>query len=61
MRNLQFHQAHTDPMDYFNEVLRRDPGDVRTNTQVGIILRKAGNYAKAAEHLRKAISRQSAN
>ena len=61
MRNLQFHQAHTDPMDYFNEVLRRDPGDVRTNTQVGIILRKAGDYDKAAEHLRKAISRQSAN
>ena len=61
MRNLQFHQAHTDPMDYFNEVLRRDPGDVRTNTQVGILLRKAGNYEKAAEHLRKAISRQSAN
>ena len=61
MRNLQFHQAHTDPMDYFNEVLRRDPGDVRTNTQVGIILRKAGDYAKAAEHLRKAISRQTAN
>ena len=61
MRNLQFHQAHTDPMDYFNEVLRRDAGDVRTNTQVGIILRKAGDYDKAAAHLRKAISRQTAN
>ena len=61
MRNLQFHQAHTDPMDYFNEVLRRDAGDVRTNTQVGILLRKAGNYQKAAEHLRKAIARQTAN
>lgn len=61
MRNLQFHQAHTDPMDYFNEVLRRDPGDVRTNTQVGIILRKAGDYDKAAEHLRRAIRRQTAN
>ena len=61
MRNLQFHQAHTDPMDYFNEVLRRDAGDVRTNTQVGILLRKAGNYQKAAEHLRKAIVRQTAN
>ena len=61
MRNLQFHQAHTDPMDYFNEVLRRDAGDVRTNTQVGILLRKAGDYDKAAEHLRKAISRQTAN
>ena len=61
MRNLQFHQAHTDPMDYFNEVLRRDPGDVRTNTQVGILLRKAGQYEKAAEHLRRAIARQTAN
>ena len=61
MRNLQFHQAHTDPMDYFNEVLRRDAGDVRTNTQVGILLRKAGDYQKAAEHLRKAIARQTAN
>lgn len=61
MRNLQFHQAHTDPMDYFNEVLRRDPGDVRTNTQVGILLRKAGDYDRAAEHLRKAIRRQTAN
>jgi len=61
MRNLQFHQAHVDPMDYFNEVLRRDPGDVRTNTQVGIIFRKAGDYEKAAEHLRRAIRRQTAN
>ena len=61
MRNLQFHQAHTDPMDYFNEVLRRDPGDVRTNTQVGILLRKAGDYDRAAEHLRRAVSRQTAN
>lgn len=61
MRNLQFHQAHTEPMDYFNEVLRRDPNDVRTNTQVGIILRKDGEYEKAAEHLRRAIRRQTAN
>lgn len=61
MRNLQFHQAHTDPMDYFNEVLRRDPCDVRTNTQVGILLRKAGDYDRAADHLRRAVSRQTAN
>ena len=61
MRNLQFHQAHTDPMDYFNEVLRRDAGDVRTNTQVGIIYRKAGDYAKAKDHLRRTIKRQTAN
>lgn len=25
MRNLQFHNAHVDPNDYFFEVVRRDP------------------------------------
>ena len=61
MRNLQFHQAHVDPNAYFEEVLRRDPGDVRSNTQLGIFYRKNGAYDKAAEHLRKAITRQTAN
>lgn len=61
MRNLQFHQAHVDPNQYFMEVLRRDPGDVRANTQMGIYYRQIGEYEKAKMHLRKAISRQSAN
>ena len=60
MRNLQFHQAHTDPNDYFLEALRRDPDDVRCNTQMGIFYRKAGNYEKAKPYLRRAIKRQSA-
>ena len=61
MRNLQFHQAHVDPNDYFLEVLRRDPGDVRSNTQMGIYHRKNGEYDKAAAYLRKALQRQTAN
>ena len=61
MRNLQFHQAHVDPNAYFEEVLRRDPGDVRSNTQLGIFYRMNGDYDKAAWHLRKAIARQTAN
>lgn len=61
MRNLQFHQAHVYPNDYFEEVLRRDPGDVRCNTQMGIYYRKAGDLDNAAKYLRKAISRQTAN
>lgn len=61
MRNLQFHQAHVDPNDYFLEVLRRDPGDVRANTQMGIFYRKAGDFDKAKAYLRKAIARQTAN
>lgn len=61
MRNLQFHQAHVNPNDYFLEVLRRDPGDVRANTQMGIFYRKNGDYDKAKMHLRKALERQCAN
>ena len=61
MRNLQFHQAHVDPNAYFLEVLRRDPGDVRANTQMGIYYRQAGDYCRAKHYLRTAISRQTAN
>lgn len=61
MRNLQFHQAHVDPNDYFLEVLRRDPGDVRSNTQLGIHYRKNGDYETAKKYLRTALARQTAN
>ena len=61
MRNLQFHQAHVNPNDYFEEILRRDPGDVRSNTQLGIYYRKNGDNEKAKQYLRKALERQTAN
>ena len=61
MRNLQFHNAHVDPNDYFREVIRRDPGDVRANTQLGIYYRKQGDLARAKYHLRTALKRQTAN
>jgi len=57
LRNKQFHNAFVNPNDYFEEVLRRDPGDIRSNTQMGIYLREAGEYDKAAVHLRRAIRR----
>ena len=58
LRNLQFHNPFVNPADYFLEVLRRDPGDTRSNTQMGVILRKNGEFEKAAAHLRRAIRRQ---
>ena len=61
MRNLQFHQAHVDPNIYFEEVVRRDPLDVRSNTQLGIYYRKAGDYEKAKSHLRKSLVRQTSS
>lgn len=58
MRNLQFHNPFIDPTDYFEEVLRRDPSDIRCNTQMGIWYRQRGEYEKAASYLRRAIVRQ---
>lgn len=58
LRNLQFHNPFIDPVDYFEEVLRRDPGDTRTNTVMGAYYRMRGEYDKAAGYLRTAIRRQ---
>ena len=58
MRNLQFHQAHVEPNDYFLEALRRDPGDTRCNLQMGIYYRMRGDWATAEKYLRKSLERQ---
>lgn len=58
LRNLQFYNPFIDPTAYFKEVLRRDPGDTRANTQMGVWYRKRGEYDKAAQYLRTAIRRQ---
>ncbi len=58
LRNLQFHNPFIQPTDYFMEVLRRDPGDTRANTQMGVYWRLRGDYPKAASYLRAAIRRQ---
>lgn len=57
LRIKQFHNARLDPMDYFTEALERDPGDIRTNIQVGLDYKKRGMTEKAAEHFRTAIRR----
>lgn len=58
LRNLQFHNPFINPTDYFLEVLRRDPYDTRSNTQMGIWWRLRGNNDKAKNYLRAAIKRQ---
>ena len=57
LRNKQFHHAFTDPLEYFEEALKRDPDDTRCNTQLGIHYRETGEYDKAAAYLRRAIMR----
>jgi len=45
------------PETYWNEALRRDPGDVRVNTVMGISAIKGGRFADAEKYLRKALER----
>jgi tetratricopeptide (TPR) repeat protein len=54
----QFYNTSLNSMDYFREALRRDPSDIRTNTAVGNINLKNGNYLTARKHFAIAIKRQ---
>ncbi len=56
-----FHNAKVDSMPYYEEALRRDPGDARVNTQVGILYSKRGLFAEAEEKLTAAVERISRN
>lgn len=61
LRLEQFHNPKLDPLDYYKEALARDPGDYRTNTQVGIVYCKRGMYAEAVEKLNAAVARATKN
>lgn len=59
LRVEQFHNARLNPMDFYNEALRRDPNDSRVNTVVGIRYARTGNWELAEEHLQRALARSS--
>lgn len=50
----------SDPAPYWEEALRRDPGDIRVNTSLGIDYLKKARYADAEKLLRKALERATA-
>jgi tetratricopeptide (TPR) repeat protein len=51
----QYRHATYNPLDYYNEALRRSPGDVRCNNAIGLLLLKRGQFAKAEPYFRTAI------
>lgn len=51
----QYRHATFDPMDYYEEALRREPGDSRTNNAVGLLLLRRGQFAKALPYFQLAI------
>ncbi len=57
LRIEQFHDPNLDPDPYWEEALRRDPGDVRVNTALGINYLKKARFAEAEKLFRKALER----
>jgi tetratricopeptide (TPR) repeat protein len=57
----QFHAPGVSPEPYWQEALRRDPGDARVNTALGIRQLKQARFAEAEDHFRKALARLTAN
>jgi tetratricopeptide (TPR) repeat protein len=52
----QYRHATFNPADYYEEALRRTPGDVRCNNAMGLLLLRRGQFVKAEPYFRKAIS-----
>ena len=61
LRAQQFHSPRVDPKPYWEEALRRDPGDTRVNTVLGITAYKKARYEEAEGYLRKAVDRLTEN
>jgi tetratricopeptide (TPR) repeat protein len=57
LRTEQFHAPGQDPLAYWQEALRRDPGDSRVNTVMGINYFKKARFAEAEQFFRKALDR----
>ena len=57
LRLEQFHNAELYPEPYWEEALRRDPGDTRVNTALGINYFKKARFAEAEKLFRKALER----
>jgi tetratricopeptide (TPR) repeat protein len=61
VRLEQFHNPHFDAEAYYREALRRDPGDARTNTAVGVLALRRGRFDEAEKRLTTAVGRLTAN
>lgn len=61
LRLNQFYNASVDPMPYYMEALKRDSGDYRVNTQLGILSIKNNDWVSAEKFLRTAVDRITSN
>ena len=61
LRAEQFHDPEIAPEPYWEEALKRDPGDIRVNTALGINYYKKARYTEAEQLFRKALERLTDN
>jgi tetratricopeptide (TPR) repeat protein len=57
----QLYSPSFEAAPYYEEILRRDLGDYRANTALGILFCKQWRWEEAAKHLSNAIARATAN
>lgn len=51
----QYRHATLNPVDYYEEALSRDPGDVRCNNALGLLLMRRGQFQQAQKYFERAI------
>lgn len=52
----QYRHATFNPIDYYEEGLRRSPGDIRCNNAMGLLYLRRGQFEKAEPYFRNAIA-----
>lgn len=57
LRLEQFYNPALEPYPYYEEALKRDPGDSRVNTALGRLLLQRGLYEEAEAKLRRTVQR----
>ena len=61
LRLEQLHSPAMDPEPFYEEAIRRDPGDYRAGTALGILYIKHGRFSDAEARLRAAVERATAS
>lgn len=54
----QYRHATYNPIDYYKEALSREPGDIRCNNGMGLLLMRKGQFTQAEPYFRRAIETQ---
>lgn len=54
----QYRHATYNPIDYYQEALKREPSDIRCNNAMGLLLLRRGKFAEAEHYFRTAIDTQ---